>query len=104
MKGESSFIKFVDSFYGRENMGCDWKRWYLYVCGNPDKFGVPSDHEPTRHCWMVNANIIVYFLIAAGFEPMKVRKCRPGGSEVAELRDPCFDNRDEISFFVEAKK
>ncbi|GEM_PF-3727895 len=104
LQGEDPFMAFVDSFYDRKAMGCDYVRWYLYVCGNPDRFGRPNGHPPTQHCWMVSANIIIYFLIAAGFEPSKIRRSAFGQSRVPELRESCFDNRKELSFFVEAVK
>ena len=104
LKGEKQFMSFVVTFYERSDMGCDWLQWYLYMCGNPEQFGRPNSHPPTQHCWMVSANIIIYFLVAAGFEPTKIQKSSFGTSRIPELRVPCFDNRRELSFFVEAVK
>lgn len=102
--GEEAFMAFVDTFYDRNAMRADWLRWYLYLCGNPDKFGEPNVHPPTRHCWPVSASIMIYFLLCVGFDPLKIRRCSFRGSSVTELRGPEFDNRPEISFYVEAVK
>jgi SAM-dependent methyltransferase len=104
LQGEEAFLAFVDTYYSREMMRCDWLSWYKFVCGNPEHFGTPNIHPPTSHCWMVSANIIAYFLICAGFHPTKVRKCSLGNSQVPELRGEDFDNRPGMSFFIEAVK
>lgn len=104
LQGKSSFLSFVSSFYPVSKMQCSWKQWYLFVCGNPTTFGRPNKHPSTQHCWMVNANSIVYFLLAGGFSPEKIRIASFGDSIVSELRGSEFDNRKEISFFVEAVK
>ncbi len=102
LQGESRMETFLDSMWPDRDRGDSAMKYYLELCGNPvDLCLSPGKHGQTS---LLDADQVIYMLIAAGFLPLNIRKCQYRSSSVEELRGEGFDSRANHSFFVEAEK
>ena len=102
LQGDCHMESYLDAFWPERDHNRSAAAYYLRLLGSgTDLYGAASEYGQITP---LDFHSIAYMLIAAGFEPSKIRRCRYRSSSLAELREGSFDSRANHSFFVEAVK
>ena len=102
LRGESRMEQFLDSFWPERERSQNARTHYLRLLGNhSDLCCSPSEYGQVTP---LDFHQVAYMLIAAGFEPTRIRRCQFRSSSLPELREGPFDSRPNHSYFVEAVK